>query len=125
MSWFIDGLFDDDVSVEIRDGSPDGETVCEILPFLECWTAKEIARAHLISAAPDLLIACSVVTAYLDKLESDSAERGDARLLAIRRRYHQPLRDVLNPAIAQAENRIVAVDDSAAIVSAEVSIRAC
>ena len=58
------------------------------------------ADARLIAAAPDLLAACEVVVAFLDRLED-----GDESLLRIRQRVHAPLRAALEPAIAKAEGR--------------------
>ena len=54
----------------------------------------------LADAAPDLLDACQTVLAYLDKLENSTNK--DDPLREIRRRYHKPLRDKLEPAIKKA-----------------------
>lgn len=58
------------------------------------------ANGRLIAAAPELLKACRIVTAFLDKLE---APDGDEVLSEIRRAVHAPLRAALEPAIAKAE----------------------
>lgn len=63
--WVIDGLFDADTGVDIlavEDPArrEDGVKICEVLPFDEDWTELEIANAHLISAAPELLDALHV-----------------------------------------------------------------
>jgi hypothetical protein len=65
--------------------------------------AEVIANARLIAAAPELLEACKVVTAFLDNLER--ALFYDDPLVRIRQRVHAPLRSALNPAIAKAEGR--------------------
>lgn len=71
--------------------------------------AIQDAHTHLIAAAPDLLHACRVVTAFLDKLdrsdEDDDPLASDPLLIGLRRQAHAPLRAVLNPAIAKAEGR--------------------
>jgi len=68
----------------------------------EDWTPEEIqANVRLIAAAPALLAACKFVIGHLDKLESGTAS--DDPLNRLRRIAHKPLRDVLGPAISQAE----------------------
>jgi hypothetical protein len=57
-------------------------------------------RAQVLAAASELLEACKVVVAFLDRLEY-----GDESLLRIRQRVHAPLRAALEPAIAKAEGR--------------------
>lgn len=53
--WHILGDFDADVSVEIAESSD--IAIAEISPIGEEWSAEEIANAHLIAAAPELLAA--------------------------------------------------------------------
>lgn len=61
---------------------------------------ERIAALRLEQAASDLLAACKVVTAFLDKLEQDNPE-----LKRFRLPFHAPLRAVLDPAIRKAEGR--------------------
>lgn len=63
--WHIDGLFDADVNVDIRDEND--FAICEIGPFEEDWTPEEIQRAHLIAAAPELLAAAKQKLAHCKK----------------------------------------------------------
>lgn len=57
MKWHVDGQFDADVCVDIRD--EDDSAICEVGPFEEDWTPGDIQRVHLIAAAPDLLEAAT------------------------------------------------------------------
>lgn len=66
-------------------------------------TPDHKTNGAVIAAAPELLEACKVVKAFLDKLE-DGTDKNDP-LAAIRKRIHAPLRAALEPAIAKAEGR--------------------
>lgn len=70
--WEIEGQFDDELGVEIVNRGEE-RYICEVAPFTEEWTDEEIANAHLIAAAPDLLEACKAAKKYL---EPDLVEPG-------------------------------------------------
>lgn len=55
--WKIDGQFDAEAAIGIYAGDMDGDftPICELEPSTEDWTPEEIANAHLIKAAPELL----------------------------------------------------------------------
>jgi|SRR5665213_2766046 len=51
--WRVDGQFDAAIAIITDDA--DEFPICELEPLCEDWTQEEIATAHLIAAAPDLL----------------------------------------------------------------------
>lgn len=63
-------------------------------------TTPAEANARLIAAAPEMLVACETVIAYLDQLELGLPD--DDPLIELRRKVHKPLRDKLEPAIRKA-----------------------
>lgn len=61
---------------------------------------EQTANAALISAAPELLDACSAVLRYLDRLEEGLQPTDPIR--AVREQFHAPFRNKLEPAIKKA-----------------------
>jgi len=69
--------FDAEVGITIM--SVHGYTICEIGPAVGDWEPDEIANAHLVAAAPELLEACQIVLRQIDqggihsKIEKDGS----------------------------------------------------
>jgi hypothetical protein len=100
------GPWRDGISGNFRIYGPDGMgrhsgVVAEASPRTDHATRR--ANANLIAAAPDLFEAVTFVKKFLAKLEEQS-EPGDP-LRDMRRRFHAPLHDKLDKAIAKAEGR--------------------
>jgi hypothetical protein len=68
--------------------------------------AMAAADALLIAAAPNLLTACMIVKAFLDRLEDSAYDPMDMALANMRRQVHAPLRAALEPAIAKAMGKL-------------------
>lgn len=60
----INGQFDAEVSVEIM--SADGLLVAEIEPFIDNWTAQEIATVHQLKASWSLLKSARALLAHTE-----------------------------------------------------------
>jgi hypothetical protein len=63
-------------------------------------------QTSLQEAAPDLLKACQVVTAFLDRLDVSASNLFDETLYNLRKQIHAPLRAALDPAIAKATRKL-------------------
>lgn len=108
--WFYDiherslYIFDVEDIVMVADGDPDDVGIARMRGTGRGADAEEQeANARIIATAPELLEACKVVLAYLDKLEAETAPSFDPELSAMRKRFHTPLRAALEPAIRKAE----------------------
>lgn len=110
--WYV-GAMNDALFIINQQPSPSGSDApvdtphfgLKVIAKVESGMGFEVdkANADLLAAAPDLLSACRVVTAYLDNLEN-GCDEADPLTIA-RRTFHAPLRAALNPAIAKAEGR--------------------
>lgn len=79
--WYVDGQFDADTTVEVRERDNPNDVVCEIAPAAGNWTEPEIARVRLIAAAPELLEA---VKALLAVFPTGAVEERASALAVVR-----------------------------------------
>ena len=97
MKWHIDGTFDADVEVDIVD--EEGNPVVALAPFYVDWDKADIAKAHLIAAAPELLDACRIAS---------------VRLAAGQKPLDAPIIKILDAAIDKAQGTLSTVEKSQA-----------
>jgi hypothetical protein len=117
--WVIDGLFDADTGVDIlavEDPSrrEDGVKICEVLPFVEDWTELEIANAHLIAAAPELLEALKAVWNLIEcgQLRRNTSDDANPDFAMRQIPFVMALK-AMETAIAKAEGRLASATPQA------------